>query len=51
MINITNKEFQEKLFGWGKKEPMYKKAVDDLYDKDILDDDDIKSIKKDNYEI
>jgi hypothetical protein len=44
------KFLQEKLFGWGKKEPMYKKVVEDLYDKDILDGNDIKRIEKDNYE-
>jgi hypothetical protein len=45
------KFLQEKLFGWDKKEPMYKKVVDDLYNKGILDDNDIKSIGKDDYEI
>jgi hypothetical protein len=45
------KFLQEKLFGWGKKEPMYKKVVDDLYNKNILDEDDIKSIEKDNFEL
>jgi hypothetical protein len=45
------KFLQEKLFGWGKKDPMYKKVVEDLYDKDILDKDDIKNIEKDDYEI
>ncbi|MDD4298882.1 MAG: hypothetical protein PHS98_04575 [Bacilli bacterium] len=32
------KFLQEKLFGWGKKNPIYKQVVDDLYDKNILDD-------------
>ena len=45
------KFLQEKLFGWGKKEDIYNKVVEDLYNKDILDDDDIKSIEKDDYEI
>ncbi|HOP65740.1 MAG TPA: plasmid recombination protein [Bacilli bacterium] len=45
------KFLQEKLFGWGKKEPMYKKVVEDLYDKDILDEDDMRSIEKDNFEL
>jgi hypothetical protein len=42
---------KEKLFGWGKKELMYKKVVDDLYNKGILDDDDIKCIEKKDYEL
>jgi len=45
------KFLQAKLFGWGKKDPMYKKVVDDLYDKNILNDNDIKSIEKDDYEL
>jgi len=45
------KFLQEKLFDWGKNEPMYKKVVEDLYDKDILDKNDVKDIKKDNYEL
>ena len=45
------KFLQEKLFGWEKKEIMYKKVVEDLYDKDILDDDDIKNMEKDDYEL
>ncbi len=49
-FNKLIKFLQEKLFGWGKKEPMYKKVVEDLYDKDILDGNDIKRIEKDNYE-
>jgi chromosome segregation ATPase len=50
-FNKLMKFLQEKLFGWGKKEPMYNKVVDDLYNKDVLNDDDIKSIKKDDYEL
>jgi chromosome segregation ATPase len=45
------KFLQEKLFGWGKKDPMYKKVVEDLYNKDIIDADDMKGIEKDNYEL
>lgn len=45
------KFLQEKLFDWGKKEPMYNKVIDDLYNKDILDDNDIRSIEKDDYEL
>ena len=45
------KFLQEKLFDWGKNEPMYKKVVEDLYDKDILDKNDVKDIKKDDYEL
>ena len=50
-FNKLMKFLQEKLFGWGKKDPIYKQVVDDLYDKDILDDDDINSIKRDDYEL
>ncbi|MDD2435773.1 MAG: plasmid recombination protein [Bacilli bacterium] len=50
-FNKLKKFLQEKLFGWGKKDPVYKQVVDDLYNKDILDEDDIKSIEKDNYEL
>ncbi len=49
-FNKLIKFLQEKLFGWGKKEPIYKKVVEDLYDKDILDVNDMKRIEKDNYE-
>jgi hypothetical protein len=45
------KFLQEKLFGWGKKNPIYKQVVNDLYDKDILDKDDINSKEKDGYEL
>jgi predicted nuclease with TOPRIM domain len=45
------KFLQEKLFGRGKKELMYKKVVDDLYSKDILDDSDINSMGKDDYQL
>jgi hypothetical protein len=34
-----------------KKETLYKKAVEDLYNEDILNDDDIKSIEKDSHEL
>ena len=50
-FNKLIKFIQEKLFGWGKKDPIYKQVVGDLYDKDILDDTDIKSIEKDDYEL
>ena len=49
-FNKLIKFLQEKLFDWGKKEPMYKKVVEDLYEKDILDGNDIKCIEKDSYE-
>jgi hypothetical protein len=45
------KFLQDKLFGWCKKESMHEKVAEDLYDKNILDDNDIKSIEKDNYEM
>ena len=45
------KFLQEKLFGWGKKDPIYKQVADDFYDKKILDDKDINSIEKDDYEL
>ena len=48
-FNKLIKFLQEKLFGWGKKDLMYKKVVEDLYDKDILDDKDINSIEKNDY--
>jgi hypothetical protein len=50
-FNKLIKFLQEKLFGWGKKEPIYNKVVDDLYNKGILNINDIKSIEKGNYEI
>lgn len=50
-FNKLKRFLQEKLFGWGKKDPIYKQVVDDLYDKDILEEGDIKSIEKDNYEL
>ena len=50
-FNKLIKFLQEKLFGWGKKEDIYNKVIKDLYNKDILDDDDMKNIKKDDYEI
>lgn len=45
------KFLQEKLFGWGKKDPIYKQIVNDLYDEEILEEEDIKNIKKDSYEL
>ena len=45
------KFLQEKLFGWGKKDPIYKQVVNDLYDEEILEEEDIKNIKKDSYEL
>ena len=45
------KFLQEKLFGWGKKDPIYKQVVNDLYDEEILDKDDINSKEKDGYEL
>jgi hypothetical protein len=50
-FNKLKKFLQEKLFSWGKKDPIYKQVVDDLYDKDILEEEDIKSIEKDDYEL
>ncbi len=50
-FNKLMKLLKEKLFGWGKKDSIYKQVVNDLYDKDILDDGDIKDIKKDDYEL
>mgnify|MGYP000853343758 CR=1 FL=1 len=50
-FNKLVKLIQEKLFGWGKKDPMYKKFVEDLYNKNILDNDDVKSIEKGDYEL
>lgn len=50
-FNKLMKLLKEKLFGWGKKDPLYEQVVNDLYDKDILDDDDIKEIKKGDYEL
>ncbi len=49
-IKLT-KFLQEKLFGWGKKDPIYKKVVDDLVDENILDKADIKDIKKEDLEL
>lgn len=45
------KFLHEKLFGWGKKDPIYNQVVNDFYDRNILDDKDIDSIKKDSYEL
>ncbi len=50
-FNKLKKFLQEKLFGWGKKDPIYKQVVNDLHNKDILDEDDIKHIEKDDYEL
>ena len=50
-FNKLKKFLQEKLFGWGKKDPIYKQVVDDLYNEDILDEDDIKNIEKGDYEL
>jgi hypothetical protein len=50
-FNKLIKFLKEKLFGWGKKDLIYKQVVESLYDKGILDADDINSIKKDNYEL
>ncbi|MDD2518820.1 MAG: plasmid recombination protein [Bacilli bacterium] len=50
-FNKLKKFLQEKLFGWGKKDPIYIQVVDDLYDKNILEDDDIKSIEKGDYDL
>src|SRR5574344_334768 len=50
-FNKLKRFLQEKLFGWGKKNPMYNKVVEDLYNKNILDEDDMKSIEKDDYEL
>ena len=45
------KFLQEKLFGWGKKDLIYKQVVNDLYGEEILEEEDIKNIKKDGYEL
>jgi hypothetical protein len=50
-FNKLKKFLHEKLFGWGKKNPVYKQVVEDLYDEDILDEYDINSIEKDDYEL
>ncbi len=50
-FNKLKKFLKEKLLGWGKKVPMYNKVIEDLYDRNILDDNDIKEIKKDDYEL
>ena len=50
-IKLT-KFLKDKLFGWGTKDPIYKQVIDDLYNKDILNDKDINSIKsKDDYNL
>lgn len=50
-FNKLIKFLQGKLFGWGKKDSIYKQVVKDLYDNDILDDDNISSIEKDDYQL
>jgi len=50
-FNKLKKLLQEKLFSWGRKDLIYKQVVDDLYNKNILDNKDIKSIEKDDYEL
>lgn len=50
-FNKLIKFLQEKLFGWGKKDPIYKKVIDDFYNKDILDGNDIKEIKEDMFQL
>ncbi|MEG1288042.1 MAG: hypothetical protein RSD29_01655 [Bacilli bacterium] len=42
--------FHDKLFDWGKKNPIYNEVTEDFINKGILDDTDIKSIEKDDYE-
>lgn len=43
-LNSLKYYLKEKLFDWGKKDIIYKQVINDLYSKDILDDNDIKSI-------
>ena len=51
-VFVVKKKFlHEKLFGWGKKDPIYSQVVNDFYDRNILDDKDIDSIRKDSYEL
>ena len=45
------KFLHDKLFGWGKKEPIYNQVINVLYNNDILVDNDLDSIRKDNYEL
>lgn len=45
------KFLHDKLFSWGKKEPIYNQVVNDFYNHDIFDDKDLDSIRKDNYEL
>ena len=50
-IRLT-KLLKEKLFSWGKKDPIYKQVVNDLYDRNIIDDKDMNSVKEINdYEL
>ena len=45
------KFLHDKLFSWGKKEPIYNQVVNDFYNHDIFDYKDLDSIRKDNYEL
>ena len=45
------KFLHDKLFGWGKKDSIYNQVVNDFYNHDIIDDKDLDSIRKDNYEL
>ena len=50
-IKLT-KFLKDKLFSWGTKGPIYKQVIDDLYDKNILNDKELESIKgKDDYDL
>lgn len=50
-IKLT-KFLKDKLFSWGTKDPIYKQVIDDLYDKNILNDKELESIKgKDDYDL
>lgn len=41
----------DKLLGCGKKDSIYNQVVNDFYNHNILDDNDLNSIRKDNYEL
>ena len=45
------KFLHDKLFGWGKKEPIYNQVINNFYNYAIIDDKDLDSIRKDNYEL
>ena len=43
------KFLHDKLFGWGKKDSIYNQVVNDFYNHDILNDNDLDSIRKDDH--